>query len=312
MSVTTTTKLGLVKPTPGTSEPVDRGTMNTDYDKLDDAVGAKVCTSSTRPTGSDAWVGRIIRESDTGFMYVCTVAGTPGPAVWRQILVDSGAGFFADDQLILVERTGAQAAQRYRRVGDSQQRLEVSSDGVMLWGSGSATGDTNLFRDSANVLRTNDSLTVDGNLSVAGTGRIIIVRKTADTSRNTSTTLTDDPHLQANGLVTGSQWYVDLSIALNAGATPDIKWDFTLPAGASFSRYRIVTQGTAALWTEIVANNSTVKTLSTNGADQALLISGVLRIGGTAGDFRWRWAQNTSDAGNTTVYTDSAMKLIRF
>lgn len=308
MSFTTTTKLGLVKPTPGTNEPVDLTVANTDRDKLDDAVGAKICTSSTRPTGTDAWAGRIIRESDTGFMYICAVAGG---SVWRQILADNSAGFVANDQLIVVERTGSAAAQRFRRVGDSNQRLEVSSDGVLSWGSGAASADTNLFRDSANVLRTNDSLTVDGNLSVAGVGRVITARKSGDTSRNSTTTLADDPDLQANGLPANSVWLVELSAAWVAGTTEDIKFDWTVPTSASMVHWRAVQNGTGGAWTNHVATHSTVLVLSADGTEKVFLASGTLVVGANSGNLRLRWAQNTSGATNSTMYGGSWLRLTR-
>ncbi|HEV2412845.1 MAG TPA: glycosyl hydrolase family 28-related protein [Candidatus Saccharimonadales bacterium] len=48
---------------------------------------------------------------------------------------------------------------------DSQQRLIIDSNGKLLWGSGSAAGDTNLYRNSAGLLQTDDSLTVSGTMS---------------------------------------------------------------------------------------------------------------------------------------------------
>lgn len=44
--------------------------------------------------------------------------------------------------------------------GDSQPRLLMQADGRLVWGSGSATGDTNLYREVANVLATDDILRV--------------------------------------------------------------------------------------------------------------------------------------------------------
>lgn len=64
MASTTTTKLGLVKPTPGTNEPVNRSTMNADYDKIDAGMGAVNCTSGTRP--ASPWNDMLIYETDTG------------------------------------------------------------------------------------------------------------------------------------------------------------------------------------------------------------------------------------------------------
>jgi hypothetical protein len=42
--------------------------------------------------------------------------------------------------------------------GDTFNRLRVNSDGKILWGSGAATQDTNLYRASANQLQTDDEI----------------------------------------------------------------------------------------------------------------------------------------------------------
>lgn len=93
MSTTSTTRLGLVKPTPGTGEPVNRGVMNTDYDKIDAAISFTECTNATRPTGADAWDGRAIIESDTGKAYIRE------DGAWRQIIVNTGSAAVVDGAL---------------------------------------------------------------------------------------------------------------------------------------------------------------------------------------------------------------------
>src|SRR4051812_39643077 len=40
--------------------------------------------------------------------------------------------------------------------GDTQQRIVLGADGKLQWGGGTAVLDTNLYRDSANVLKTDD------------------------------------------------------------------------------------------------------------------------------------------------------------
>lgn len=52
--------------------------------------------------------------------------------------------------------------------GESVNRLVVRADGQLLWSSGSAAADTNLFRNGANQLRTNDAMQVDGSLTTLG------------------------------------------------------------------------------------------------------------------------------------------------
>ena len=44
--------------------------------------------------------------------------------------------------------------------GDSYARLQVQGGGRLVWGDGTAVGDVNLYRDEANVLRTDDTLKV--------------------------------------------------------------------------------------------------------------------------------------------------------
>jgi hypothetical protein len=51
---------------------------------------------------------------------------------------------------------------------DSNARFKLEQNGVMSWGSGSSGVDTNLYRNSANELKTDDDLTVAGALSVDG------------------------------------------------------------------------------------------------------------------------------------------------
>ena len=43
---------------------------------------------------------------------------------------------------------------------DTQARLKIEAGGRLTWGSGGATGDVNLYRDAADVLKTDDTLKV--------------------------------------------------------------------------------------------------------------------------------------------------------
>ena len=56
-----TNKLGLIKPAGG--EDVDIDQLNTNSDTLDRNVAAEEVTSTTRPIGSDRYVGKIIYET---------------------------------------------------------------------------------------------------------------------------------------------------------------------------------------------------------------------------------------------------------
>ena len=81
MAEDVTARLGLVSPTPGTSEPVDLADhLGSNWAKIDQAIGAFPCTSGMRP--SSPFDGMFIRETDTGFLYVRN--GTS--STWLQVL----------------------------------------------------------------------------------------------------------------------------------------------------------------------------------------------------------------------------------
>ena len=49
--------------------------------------------------------------------------------------------------------------------GDTQSRVNIDAGGKITWGSGSAAGDTNLYRSAADELTTDDNFVVDGILT---------------------------------------------------------------------------------------------------------------------------------------------------
>jgi len=72
------TSKGLRKPQDG--EPARVEDLNFNSDLLNNqAMGAFVCTSTTRPTGGNRWVGQIIFEEDTNATYLYDGTG------WRSI-----------------------------------------------------------------------------------------------------------------------------------------------------------------------------------------------------------------------------------
>lgn len=83
--VTTTSKLGLNKP--DTTDLVDISVLNQNADKLDAAAGAKICTSSTRP--SSPWDGQIIFETDTTSTLVWRAASSTWVIIGRTTVCTS-------------------------------------------------------------------------------------------------------------------------------------------------------------------------------------------------------------------------------
>lgn len=57
-----------------------------------------------------------------------------------------------------LQATVSTVVQQHRVTGDTNNRLQITSDGVMTWGSGSGTGDVTLYREAADVLTTDDTI----------------------------------------------------------------------------------------------------------------------------------------------------------
>lgn len=133
---TTTARLSLYKPLTDGSELVNVATdLDANYDKIDLAVGFQSCTSSTRP--STPYSGKPIAQSDTAYSTYFSNGTAPASGSWLEI-PNSSSTFGSN--------------------------LKLSASSQLVIGV-----DTNLFRNAANTLRTNDALIVDGALTASST-----------------------------------------------------------------------------------------------------------------------------------------------
>ncbi|MFF4479443.1 hypothetical protein ACFY1A_20825 [Streptomyces sp. NPDC001520] len=144
------------------------------------------------------------------------------------------------------------------------------------------------------------------------------VRKTADESRSATTTYADDTHLvfaaEANAVYTVQGW-----IKYFADPTPDIKMRLTVPSDA-LGEWGWIMPGAQTLGTTINGYAIRTETTDINGGRTGYGTSdsvhytpmgGMVRMGPTAGNISMQWAQNTSSATATTLYTDSWMQFQR-
>lgn len=215
---------------------------------------------------------------------------------------------------------------------DTFDRYRTYASGLLEWGSGALARDTNLFRDSANVLRTNDSLIVDlnasvtGNLTVTGLGAELHARKTSDTTVTSNATPSTDPHLSiavpANTIweMVGCLFYTSTII------TGDLNYQFSGPAGVS-GFYTTVGPSTVVNTdppNEAVgasqSGNRTIATAPGSGRSYGvpvassifgLELKGMFEIAGTAGNITVDWSQSTSQATGTTMKIYSWFRLTR-
>lgn len=135
-------------------------------------------------------------------------------------------------------------------------------------------------------------------------GRMAVKRKATDETITLSLTLQDDDDLFFD-IGANEVWPFYMAIILNSSTTGDFRYNFAVPAGASgwFHTPSSATIGTIGGADLIQA---------TTGVDLARIISGAIANGGTAGQVKFQWAQQTVDAGNTIVRANSFLIAHRF
>lgn len=146
--------------------------------------------------------------------------------------------------------------------------------------------------------------------------QMLVARKTADTARASTTTLTDDPELTFE-LAASSVYLLDGWVKYTATATADIVIDWTIPSGClgEWTGHGPGLTATAATTDGyLIRADSSDISQSRNYAgigsasDVGILISGTIRTS-SAGTYAMQWAQNATDTIATTVYTDSWLRL---
>ncbi|MGH9247940.1 MAG: hypothetical protein ACRD0W_00245 [Acidimicrobiales bacterium] len=156
------------------------------------------------------------------------------------------------------------------------------------------------------VFAADGDLAVPGDLIVAGIGQTLFIRKTVDESVASSTVLQDDNHITF-AVAANTSYILDALLVMRAPIAADIKMAWICPASAildcfAFSQF----DGTNRHMIENATHGFPAEPTA-----HPITVHGHLRIAGTAGTFKLQWAQNTSDAGNTTINEDSYAELRR-
>lgn len=159
----------------------------------------------------------------------------------------------------------------------------------------------------------------------------MFARKTNDTPRAATTTLTADEHLlftiEANAVYALDGW-----LKYDGPANADLNVDFTAPVGClgewagwgvgdpvigatAVPGLTLDTQAARGYMIRTETNDITSARsfgcLGTGGTPITLMIKGTVRNGSTAGTYSLDWAQLTSQATAVTLYTDSWLRLQR-
>jgi hypothetical protein len=137
--------------------------------------------------------------------------------------------------------------------------------------------------------------------------------KAADQSLTSSTTLTSDNDLlialAANSAYRFECW---LTFAANVGA--DIKWTWTVPAGAALSYQAQHNEGGSTGYTNsqnVYADTDVPMAAGGTAQVTGVLMTGHLTTSTSTGNIRLKWAQNSSNAAATHVRVGSYLHLDR-
>jgi len=158
----------------------------------------------------------------------------------------------------------------------------------------------------------------------------LTVRKTADTSRTATTSVTADDHLfldlEANAVYVGEGWIkysglaaADLGIQWTAPSLAVGEWGAhgvgsTVVGSTAAPALQTDTQGALGYMVRTESNELGVaRTYGCLGTSAllTLFMYGTIRMGATAGTFSVGWAQASSSATATTLYADSWLRLTR-
>lgn len=153
--------------------------------------------------------------------------------------------------------------------GDSNDRIAIRADGMITWGSGSTAGDTNLYRNAASQLKTDDDLVVGG-------GNIVIGADT-EIYRDSANVLKTEDSLTV-GAGGRFEAEVDFVNASDTGAAIEVYKE-----GEGTARFAIDTSGkqswgTGASAADTNLYRSGVSELTT---DDSLVVAGDLTVGGS-------------------------------
>ncbi len=151
------------------------------------------------------------------------------------------------------------------------------------------------------------------------------VVKTIDETINDSAVFQNDNELVFT-LVANTSYVFELLLLLNAvSVTPDFKFQWTVPAGATmfWGPPVVVRPGGAnpTVWASywgsvpsgmvpnaLLTEASTIVEEGINGT-RGVVYSGIVRCAGTAGSLQLQWAQNTQTAEDSKVLKDSYLKI---
>jgi hypothetical protein len=197
--------------------------------------------------------------------------------------------------------------------GDTQQRLAVTANGDMTWGSGAGAGDVVLKRSGAGVLQVTTGTLDLNSKKITGLAngtaatdavafnQITIARTVTSNETNSTTTQQASTQLILPVVATGT-YLMRAELVWNTPNAVNFVHSWTGPAGATLTW----TDSTATSMATIGATD----TWSSTGVDKAAYFFGTLATTGTAGNFTLTFASGTA-ANTATLKINSNVTLYR-
>jgi len=161
-------------------------------------------------------------------------------------------------------------------------------------------GVTTLFlRDSAGV--------ETDLLAGAGVSGFTVVKKTADESVTSSTTLQDDNHLTFPADPNSTYFVRVKGFAFSAGSNGDFANTWSVPPGATGVHANRLLAGQ-----DLLPLGTPIMTALSDIADGDFIEpTAIITTGGTAGEVALSWTQNTSNATPTTVKKGTILEFVK-
>lgn len=142
------------------------------------------------------------------------------------------------------------------------------------------------------------------------------MEKTGDTTITTDIVVGAEAELSF-AIAASEVWYFEFNLFYISPTLADLKVTITGPASPTLVRYQVAglaaaTTGAAGQWNAAIATAfATELALGGGAVDVGGRVFGFVRNGANAGTVALAWAQNASDAGNTTLYTGSYSRATR-
>lgn len=129
-------------------------------------------------------------------------------------------------------------------------------------------------------------------------------RKSADQTISNSTTLVNITDMTFS-VATNETWHVFLLVLFNSSTVANLKYDFTIPTGAT--RHTLF-RGQDSSGAEATLYKSTgSQSVDGEAANWMFAVEMIVRSGGTAGTIQLQGAQNSAEVSNTKFLADSCL-----